>query len=146
MTMTILNTNVVSELNRDRPHPVVWAWWRRQVIAETFLTAITEAELRYGIAIMPAGRRHDQLSRKINRSLRMDFPGRILPFDSAAARAYAVITANRRAIGRRIEHPDAQIAAIALSQSMAVAIRNTDDFTDSGIEVINPWSTEGTLP
>ena len=109
-----------------------------------FTTAVTEAEMRYGLAIMPDGRRRDSLFLRTDLLLRVFFENRILPFDSAAAQAYAEIRSNRRSIGRPIEHPDAQIAAIALSQDIAVATRNSNDFLDSGIEVINPWPTEAT--
>ena len=140
---TILDTNVTSELNRERPHPAVLAWWRSQIPGDTFTTAITEAEMRYGLAIMPAGRRRNRQVLRTDYMLRVYFENRILPFDSAAAQAYAGIRSNRRAIGRPIEHPDAQIAAIARSLDMAVATRNVNDFQDCGVEVTNPWSTEG---
>lgn len=141
---TILDTNVTSELNRESPHPAVLAWWRSQIPGEMFTTAISEAEMRFGLAIMPGGRRRNRQVLRTDYMLRVYFENRILPFDSAAAQAYAEIRSNRRAIGRPIEHPDAQIAAIALSRDMAVATRNSNDFLDSGIDVINPWSTEGT--
>lgn len=141
---TILDTNVTSELVRERIHPTVLAWWRRQVIEEMFTTAVTEAEMRRGLAIMPAGRRRNGLSIRTDYLLRVYFEDRILPFDSAAAQIYAEIYASRRAIGRRIEEDDCQIAAIARSQNMAVATRNVNDFADCGVEIINPWSTEGT--
>ena len=99
---------------------------------------MTEAELRFGIAIMPVGRRRNRQASRTNYMLRVFFEDRILPFDSAAARAYADIRSHRRAIGRRIEHSDAQIAAIARSQGMAVATRNVNDFMDCGIIVTNP--------
>ena len=140
---TILDTNVTSELVKERIHPAVLAWWRRQVIQEMFTTAVTEAEMRRGLAIMPAGHRRNALSLRTDYLLRVYFEHRILPFDSAAAQIYAEIYASRRAMGRRIEQDDCQIAAIARSQSMAVATRNVNDFTDCGVELINPWSTEG---
>ena len=141
---TILDTNVASELSRERPNPVVMDWWNRQVSEEMFVTAVTEAEMLFGIAIMPVGRQRSRQALRNDYVLRVLFANRILPFDSAAAQAYAVISSHRRRIGRRIEHPDAQIAAIARSHNMAVATRNISDFTDCGIELINPWSTEGT--
>ena len=140
----IADTNVASEIAGPRPHPAVRAWWRRQVVLEMFTTAVTEAELRYGLAIMPTGRRRDELVLQAEYLLEGYFENRILPFDSAATRIYADIRSHRRAIGRPIEHPDAQIAAIARSQGMSVATRNVNDFTDCGVELINPWSTEGT--
>jgi predicted nucleic acid-binding protein len=140
----IVDTNVASEITSPHPNPTVLAWWHEQAIQEMFTTAVTEAEMRYGLAIMPYGRRRNSLFLRTDFLLRLYFENRILPFDSAAAQAYAEIRSSRRAIGRPIEHPDAQIAAIALSQGMAVATRNSNDFLDSGIEVINPWPTEAT--
>ena len=138
---TILDTNVASELTRERPHVAVLDWWDRQVSGEMFTTAVTEAEMLFGIAIMPVGRRRNRQALRTDYLLRVLFENRILPFDSAATRIYADIRSHRRAIGRPIEHPDAQIAAIARSQGMAVATRNVNDFTDCGVDLINPWST-----
>ena len=81
----ILDTNVVSELVNDRPQLEVVDWWSRQTVEEAYVTAITEMELRYGVAIMPEGRNRSRLSRQIDDFLKIDFAGRILPFDSAAA-------------------------------------------------------------
>lgn len=139
---TIVDTNVASELVKQRPEPNVIAWWHSRIATELFTTAITEAELRRGIAILPPGRRSVGLSRHVDRILRQHFPGRVLSFDSVAARAYADIWARRRAMGRPIAHADCQIAAIARSQGMAIATRNVNDFRDCGVTVINPWPTE----
>ena len=109
----IVDTNVASEITSPHPNPTVLAWWHEQAIQEMFTTAVTEAEMRYGLAIMPYGRRRNSLFLQTDFLLRVYFENRILPFDSAAAQAYAEIRSNRRAIGRPIEHPDAQIAAIA---------------------------------
>ena len=108
-----------------------------------FTTVVTEAEMRYGLAVMPLGRRRDAVALQTYYLLDGYFEDRILPFDSAAAKIYAEIYANRRRRGRPISLQDCQIAAIALSQSMAVATRNISDFDDCGIELINPWSAEG---
>lgn len=141
---TILDTNVASEIVSPRPNPVVMDWWRSQILGDMFTTAVTEAEMRYGLAIMPTGHRHSSLLGRTDHLLRVYLATRILSFDSAAARIYADIRSHRRAIGRPIEHPDAQIAAIARSHDMAVATRNIVDFTDCGVELVNPWSAEGT--
>ena len=140
---TIVDTNVASEIGEPRAHPAVLAWWDRQQVQEMFTTAITEAEMRYGLAITPLGRRRDQVARQTYYLLDGYFEDRILPFDSAAAKIYAEIYASRRRRGRPIGVQDCQIAAIARSTVMAVATRNTGDFTDCGIELIDPWSTEG---
>lgn len=137
--MIVLDTNVVSELMRDAPQPQVLSWLDDQLASTLFVTAITEAELRYGVAILPAGQRRERLFTEIEGTLREDFAERILPFDSAAARAYAVIAAARRAAGRPISQADCQIAAIARSRGARVATRDVDDFAGCGVEVTNPW-------
>ncbi|MEO0760829.1 MAG: type II toxin-antitoxin system VapC family toxin [Pseudomonadota bacterium] len=137
--MIILDTNVVSEMLRPTPEPRVEAWLARQDGGQVFLTAITEAELRTGVAIMADGRRRDDLAKAIDAMLREDFRGRILPFDSAAASAYATIAAERRPVGRPISQFDCQIAAIGRVHAAAVATRNVRDFEGAGIEVIDPW-------
>lgn len=141
---TIVDTNVASEIGEPRAHPAVLDWWDQQPIREMFTTAVTEAEMRYGLAIMPLGQRRDEVALQTYYLLDGYFEDRILPFDSAAAKVYAEIYASRRRRGRPISLQDCQIAAIARSNDMAVATRNIADFTDCGLELINPWSTEGT--
>lgn len=143
---TILDTNVASEIVSPRPNPVVMDWWRSQILGDMFTTAVTEAEMRYGLAIMPAGHRHSSLLIRTDHLLRVYLAGRILPFNSAAAQIYAAIRSHRRSMGRPISLQDCQIAAIARSNDMAVATRNIADFTDCGVELVNPWSAEGTSP
>ena len=138
--MIVLDTNVVSELMLPSPAPQVVGWVSRQAAPTLYFTTISEAELRYGVAILPAGRRRDGLLAGIEGMLREDFAGRIIPFDRAAALAYAEIAAARRASGHPINHADCQIAAIARSVGAAVATRNEDDFEGCGINVINPWA------
>ena len=140
----ILDTNVASELVDDRPQLEVMDWWRRQAIEEAYVTAITEMELRYGVAIMPEGRHRSRLSRQIDDLLEIDFASRILPFDSAVAYAYAIIASRRQAMGHVVGQSDTQIAAIALSLGMTVVTRNVRHFDDCGVELINPWSPKGT--
>jgi predicted nucleic acid-binding protein len=142
--LIILDTNVVSELLRPSPEPEVEAWLAAQDGAEVYLTAVNEAELRYGVAILPEGRRRDALITALDFILREDFESRILPFDSTAAAAYAVIAAERRVAGRPISQFDCQIAAIARAQGATVATRNAKDFEGCGIEVIDPWSDRRT--
>lgn len=140
----ILDTNVASELIDDRPQLEVMDWWHRQTLAEVFVSAITEMELRYGVAIMPEGRNRSRLSRQVDDLLGIDFGNRILPFDSDAAHACAIIAAHRRSIGRVVGQSDTQIAAIAIARNMAIATRNVRHFTDCGVELVNPWAIEGT--
>jgi predicted nucleic acid-binding protein len=112
--MILLDANVISELMRPRPEARVEAWLAAQSPADCFLSAITEAELRYGIEILPSGQRRQQFQIALTGTLEVDLAGRILSFDSAAANAYATI-ADRRQAGRPISQMDAQIAAIARS-------------------------------
>ena len=137
----LLDTNVVSELIRKAPDPAVEAWAAGHALENLFFSAVSEAELRYGAAILPAGRRRDSLVADIERMLSDAFDGRVLPFDSRAARAYADIAAMRRSAGRTVPSADCQIAAIARSRDMAVATRNVRDFEDIDIEIVNPWTT-----
>ncbi len=138
--MIVLDTNVVSELIRPRPDTNVVDWVAGQAMDTLYLSTVSEAELRYGIAILPTGVRRDRLVAEVEGMLREDFAGRILSFDSSAAQAYAVIAAARRAAGHPIHHADCQIAAIAHSRRASVATRDVDGFDGSGIEVINPWT------
>ncbi|MCY3545331.1 MAG: type II toxin-antitoxin system VapC family toxin [Gemmatimonadetes bacterium] len=138
----LLDTNVVSELVRKSPNPAVVSWVSAHPLEDLFLSAVSEAELRYGAAIVPAGRRRDRLFLQIEGMLREAFADRVLPFDSDAAGAYANIAARRRAAGRHVAVADCQIAAIAASRGMAVATRNVRDFEDMGIEIVDPWAGE----
>jgi predicted nucleic acid-binding protein len=135
----LLDTNVLSELMRPAPERRVERWLGGQPDASVFISAITEAELRYGAAVLPGGKRRMALVAEIEGMLEEDFSGRILPFDSLAARAFAIIASERRQVGRPISQADAQIAAIARSRGAALATRNAADFDGCGVEVINPW-------
>lgn len=137
--MIVLDTNVVSELLRPVPSPLVEAWLSAQEGATVFFTAIGEAELRRGVATLPEGRRRTILAQAVAAMLDEDFRNRILPFDSAAARAYAAIAAARRSAGRPISQFDCQIAAIVASHPAVLATRNTIDFEGCGIDVVDPW-------
>jgi predicted nucleic acid-binding protein len=138
--MILLDTNILSELMRPTPEKRVEQWLADQPDASVFITAITEAELRYGVALLPPSKRRSTLASVIEDMLGEDFTGRILPFDSAAAVAFAEIAATRRQSGRPITQADAQIAAIAQSRGAALATRNVPDFDGCGIDVINPWT------
>ena len=138
--MIVLDTNVVSELMRSNPSSRVMNWVAGQSVPRLFLSTVSEAELRYGVEILPPGKRRTQLLDQIEGMLSEDFAGRILPFDRAAAQAYAVIAAARRAAGRPINHADCQIAAIAGCRGASVATRDVAGFEGSGIDVIDPWA------
>ena len=137
--MFILDTNVVSELMRPVPDPAIASWVAERATSSLFLTAVTEAELRFGLAVMPPGKRREGLATGLERMLKTGFANRVLPFDSGAARAYAGIAAARRRGGRPISQADCQIAAIARVRGMAVATRNVRDFEQMEIEIFNPW-------
>jgi predicted nucleic acid-binding protein len=141
--MILLDTNILSELMRPAPEKRVEQWLAEQPDASVFISAITEAELRYGVALLPSGKRRSALAAVIEDMLGEDFTGRILPFDSAAAVAFAEIAAARRQAGRPIAQADAQIAAIARSRGAALATRNVPDFEGCGIDVVNPWREVG---
>lgn len=137
--MILLDTNVVSELMRPEPTAAVLDWVDRQDATDLYLSAVSAAELRTGVALLPPGRRRDRLLAALEAMIEHDFSGRLLPFDSPAARSYAGIFAARRAAGRPILEADCQIASIAACRGMAVATRNIADFADCGIAVIDPW-------
>ena len=137
--MFLLDTNVVSELMREKPATAAEAWLAATDIHLFYFSSISEAELRYGVEILPDGRRRDSLLFQIERTLQEAFNERILPFDSIAAKYYGVIAARRRSAGRPTSILDCQIAAIAKSRDLTLVTRNTRDFTDIGIELVNPW-------
>lgn len=138
--MFILDTNVVSELMRPVPEPALKSWIADRAASSLFLTSVCEAELRFGLAVMPSGRRRDGLVASLERMLRAGFANRILPFDSAAARAYAEIASDRRAAGHPISQFDGQMAAVARTRGMALATRNVRDFRSIGLVLVNPWA------
>jgi len=136
--MIVLDTNVLSEEMKAAPEPAVHSWLSRQIPLDLFTTAVTEAEIFYGVTMLPDGKRKRDLGAAAQRVLAL-FAGRILPFDSAAAREFAQIVTDRRRAGQPIEHFDAQIAAIARSRGMALATRDMQDFAGTGVQVIDPW-------
>lgn len=137
--MIVVDTNVISELTRQVPAPEVISWLDSMAAAEVATTAITAAELLYGVARLPDGRRKTGLAAAVRGILANDFAGRVLPFDESAASRYAEIVSHRERLGRSIGVADAQIAAICSATDATLATRNTDDFAETGIELINPW-------
>ncbi|MDE2652336.1 MAG: type II toxin-antitoxin system VapC family toxin [Gemmatimonadota bacterium] len=137
---TLLDTNVVSELMRASPEPAVARWVSGHTVEDLFLSAVSEAELRYGAAILPVGRRRETLLYRIEAMLRDAFADRVLPFDSDAARTYGPIAALRRSAGRPVASADCQIAAIAAARRMRLATRNVRDFEGMGIDIVDPWA------
>ena len=138
--MIILDTNVLSELMRPKPSPVVVAWVARQPAAELFTTSISEAEIFYGIELLTKGKRREGLLAAAEAMFAEDLAGRIFGFESEAARVFSKIAANRRALGRPISHADAQIAAIARVRGAKLATRSVADFEGCGLDVVDPWN------
>lgn len=138
--MIILDTNVVSEPMRPGGSEAVLAWLDRQAADTLYLTAINLAELLVGIAILPAGKRKHGLDAALTEVVSSLFGSRILPFDQAAAKAYALVVSRARTAGRAIGAADGQIAAIALVHGFTVATRDAVPFEAAGVPVIDPWA------
>lgn len=143
--MIIVDTDPVLELLKSRPQPEVLAWWDCQIASDLFLTVITEAELRYGPAVMSPEPRTKRLAQGIDYMLSEYFDGRILPFERAAAGEYAALMSQRRLLESSFDGHTGMIAAIARQRGAAVATRNTRDFADCGIPLVNPWETGGSV-
>jgi toxin FitB len=137
--MIVLDTNVLSEALRPKPSAKVLDWMRSQPITALFSTTITEAEFYYGLALLPKGARRSPLESIVEPIFTQDLAGRVLPFDSSAAPEYASIAASRRHAGRPISQSDARIAAIVRSCRASLATCNVDDFSDCGLNIIDPW-------
>lgn len=137
--MIVLDTNVISELMRSEPDARVMAWFADQPMAGVFTTTLTQAEIFYGLALLPQGRRRDDLLAAARPMFDIDLAGRILPFDTDAALAYPEVAAGRKRAARPISQIDAQIAAIVRSRGARLATRNVRDFADCGITVVDPW-------
>jgi toxin FitB len=135
----VLDTNVISELAHQVPDAGVLSWLDSLEASEVATTAITAAELRYGVARLPGGRLKRELAVVIRGILTEDFHGQVLPFDERASVRYAEVVAVREQIGRPIGVADAQIAAICRDLGAALATRNIPDFEETGVELVNPW-------
>jgi hypothetical protein len=136
----VLDTNVLSELARPAPEPRVVTWLDSLAAQDMATTAITAAELLYGVSRLPDGHRKTALAAEIARLLREDFDERVASFDLQAAGYYAELVTARDRLGRPIGVADGQIAAICASRGATLATRNTKDFTDTGVDLINPWA------
>jgi hypothetical protein len=141
--MIILDTNIISELMKcQKCSENVYNWTSQQPINNLFTTTITQAEILYGIAILPQGKRQNELQKAANLMFAEDFLGRILFFDQKAAIAFAKIASIRRKNGQPISQADASIAAICYSNNAILATRNVKDFTDCNIIIVNPWENQ----
>jgi toxin FitB len=137
--MILLDTNVVSELMRPVANPAVLRWLSKYSADELYCNAIVVAEILYGVELLPDGKRKSELLAGAERLFKVVLGGRILPFDEQAAQVFSRIAAGRRSRGRPIAELDAQIAAIAHVHGAALATRNTHDFEDCGVRLLNPW-------
>lgn len=137
--MIILDTNVVSDIARPDMDIRVRIWLGSQSMQSLFTTAVTLAEMTFGIEILPEGQRKVLLRKRTSEIFHDAFPSRILPFDETAARAYGRILASARANGRAILMADGQIAAIAQINGFTVATRDTAPFEAASVPVVNPW-------
>lgn len=138
--MPLLDTNVLSELMRPAPDPAVLAWVDAQPAAEVYTSAITEAEIKQGVAMLPDGKRKRALAQRAAQMFAL-FEDRILPFASSTTNYYVDVILQRQRRGRPIQVQDAQIAAISLEYGLALATRNTRDFERiDALTVVDPWS------
>jgi predicted nucleic acid-binding protein len=137
--MIVLDSNVLSELMASSPEQRVTRWLARQSSHQLFTTSVTMAEIFQGVELLPAGKRRAGLLAAAETMFTGLFPGRVLPFHEGAARAFAPIAINRRTRGRPISLFDAQIAAIARAFGATLATRDTADFEDCGVALVNPW-------
>lgn len=137
--MILVDTNVISELMRATPAPQVVAWLDDQVAESLHFSAVSLAEILLGIAVLPEGRRKADLGLSLGARAAALFGPRLLPFDAAAAGAFATLVSKARAAGRAIGFADGQIAATAAVHQLIVATRDTRPFADLGLAVIDPW-------
>lgn len=138
--MILIDTNVISELWKAQPSANVLAWVDAQSIETLYLSAVTVAELRFGLATMPKGKRRTVFQDRMETEVLPAFAGRVLPFDLAASQAYADLMARAMAGGQTIGKADGYIAAIAAASGLMVATRDTSPFEAAGLKVINPWN------
>jgi predicted nucleic acid-binding protein len=137
--MIVLDTNVISELWKAEPDANMLAWIDAQMVETLYLSTITVAELRFGLATMPEGKRRTIYQDRLEREVLPAFSGRVLSFDLDASQAYAELMARARAAGKAIGKADGYIAATASARGLMVATRDTSPFEAAGLNVINPW-------
>jgi hypothetical protein len=135
----VLDTNVLSECLKPQPNPKVLAWMASYPRSALFTTTVVEAEILYGVRILPDGARKDSLRSAVKAIFDQDMRGRVIAFDRDCAEAFADIAGTRRALGKPISQFDAMIAAATRSRGAVLATRNVQDFIDCGIELIDPW-------
>ena len=137
--MILVDTNVVSELWKVVPNPDVLAWIDAQTVETLYLSAVTVAELRFGLATMPQGKRRTIYQERLENDVLPTFTGRVLPFDLEASQAYADLMARARTGGNAIGKADGYIAATASARGLMVATRDITPFEAVGLKFVNPW-------
>jgi predicted nucleic acid-binding protein len=137
--MILIDTNVISEMWKVEPDPSVLAWMDAQAVETLYLSAVTVAELRFGLASMPEGKRRSIYHDRLEREVLPAFTGRVLSFDLDASQAYATLMARAKAEGKAIGKADGYIAATAAARALMVATRDVTPFQAAGLNVINPW-------
>jgi hypothetical protein len=141
--LILLDTNVISELMRPKPDAHVVEWLDRQKDVSFWICSITQAEILTGLALMQEGKRQHGLMHVATTMFDEDFAKRCLPFDSDAAKHYAIIVSERTQQGSPISVEDAQIASIARANGLSIATRNVKDFANiQGLVVLNPWQVD----
>lgn len=137
--MILIDTNVISELWKAEPNPDVLAWIDAQTVETLYLSAVTVAELRFGLATMPQGKRRTIYQERLEKEVLPTFTGRVLPFDLDASQAYADLMAQAKAGGKAIGKADGYIAATASACGLMVATRDISPFKAAGLKIVNPW-------
>lgn len=138
--MFILDTNIISELMKPSPDKSLVAWLDRQVTQNLFITSISVAEIHYGLGILAAGQRRSKLEKAFNAVIDTAFNHRVLKFDKDTAKLYGVIMSGRKRLGKPMSAMDGQIAAITQSYTYALVTRNTRDFLECDITLLNPFN------
>jgi len=137
--MILLDTNIISEMMKPIPNARVINWIDQQNVTQLFITAITIAEISYGLNVLPKGNRRSVLENAFNKAIKESFMHRILLFDDNAAHFYGKIMGERKKLGRPMSILDGQIAAIARTCESVIATRNINDFENCGLQLINPF-------
>jgi len=140
--MILLDTNVVSEVMKVAPSANVLRWLDDQSSSAVYVSAVTVGEIEYGLRILPDGRRRLHLKERFEQFVALAFAQRVLGYEEAAARLYGEIMGLRKELGRPMSVPDGQIAAIARSHGLSIATRNTRDFEECGVDLLNPFDPE----
>jgi predicted nucleic acid-binding protein len=136
----ILDTNVLSALMRTAPEPTVVAWVDQQAADDVWITSITLFEARFGLALLPAGRKRRALEAAFRKLVEEDLENRVLGFDQPAAEAAAELAAERQQDGRPVDMRDTQIAGIAVARRATIATRNVRHFDGLSVPVVDPWT------